>query len=137
MAEVILNSRLLTHNSDSLLDEQPLTPTHLLHLLLCPVLPPGVFDKDDLSCRGAWRQAQYLANLFWCRWTSEYLPTLLERKKWNTPRRNLAISYVILASNTDLIKAAGVLPCSISDHDSVYLEFDLKKDRPAPVYITT
>ena len=44
---------------------------------------------------------------------------------------------VILASNTDLIKAAGVLPCSISDHDLVYLEFDLKKDHPAPVYITT
>lgn len=30
-----------------------------------------------------------------------------------------------------------VLPCSISDHDMVYLEFDLKKDRLAPVYVTT
>ena len=99
MAEVILNSRPLTHNSDSPLDEQPLTPNHLLHLLLCPVLPPGVFDKDDLSCRGAWRQAQYLANLFWCRWTSEYLPTLLERKKWNTPRRNLAVGDLVLLAD--------------------------------------
>lgn len=43
----------------------------------------------------------------------------------------------ILASNTDLIKVAGVLPGSISDHDLVYLEFDLKKDRPAAVYVTT
>ena len=90
MAEAvnILNSRPLTRNSDSVLDEQPVTPNHLLHLRPCPDLPPGIFDKDDLSCRRAWRQTQYLANLFWLRWTREYLPNLLERKKWNTLRRN-------------------------------------------------
>lgn len=93
MAEAvnILNSRPLTRNSDSPLDEQPLTNNHLLHLRPCPGLPPGMFDKDDLSYRRAWRQAQYLANLFWRRWTSEYLPTLLERKKWNAPRRRSVI----------------------------------------------
>lgn len=85
----ILNSRPLSRNSDSPLDEQPLTPNHLLHLRPCPSVPPGVFEKDDLNCRHAWRQAQYLANLFWRRWTREYLPTLLERKKWTEPKRNL------------------------------------------------
>ena len=101
MAEAvnILNSRPLTHNSDSPLDEQPLTPNHLLHLRPCPGLPPGIFDKDDLSCRRAWRQAQYLANLFWRRWTSEYLPTLLERKKWNTPRTNLEVGDLVLLAD--------------------------------------
>ena len=60
MAEAvnILNSRPLTQNSKSSLDEQPLTPNHLLHLRPCPGLPPGIFDKDDLNCRRAWRQAQ-------------------------------------------------------------------------------
>ena len=101
MAEAvnILNSRPLTYNSDSPLDDQPLTPNHLLHLRPCPGLPPGIFDKDDLSCRCAWRQAQYLANLFWRRWTSEYLPTLLERKKWNTPRRNLEVGDLVLLAD--------------------------------------
>ena len=55
MAEVanILNSRPLTWKSDSAVDEQPLTPNHLLHLRPGPDLPPGIFDKDDLSCRRA------------------------------------------------------------------------------------
>ena len=101
MAEVvnILNSRPLTRNSDGALDEQPLTPNHLLHLRPCPDLPPGIFDKDDLSCRRAWRQAQYLANLFWLRWTREYLPNLLERKKWNMLRRNLEVADLVLLAD--------------------------------------
>ena len=101
LAEVtnILNSRPLSRNSDSPLDEQPLTPNHLLHLRPCPSVPPGVFDKDDLSCRRAWRQAQYLANLFWRRWTREYLPTLLDRKKWTEPKRNLQIGDLVLVAD--------------------------------------
>ena len=99
LAEVtkILNSRPLSRNSDSPLDEQPLTPNHLLHLRPCPSVPPGVFDKDDLTCRRAWKQAQYLA--FWRRWTREYLPTLLERKKWTEPKRNLQIGDLVLVAD--------------------------------------
>ena len=101
LAEVtnILNTRPLSRNSDSPLDEQPLTPNHLLHLRPCPSVPPGVFDKDDLSCKRAWRQAQYLANSFWRRWTREYLPTLLERKEWTEPKRNLQIGDLVLVAD--------------------------------------
>lgn len=40
-----------------------------------------------------------MANLFWRRWTSEYLPTLLERKKWNTPRKNLEVGDLVLLAD--------------------------------------
>ena len=45
MAEAVnnLNSRPLIHNSDSPLDEQPLTPNHLFHLRPIPGLSPGIF----------------------------------------------------------------------------------------------
>jgi len=101
MAEAvnILNSRPLTQSSDSARDEQPLTPNHLLHLRPYPDLPPGIFDKDDLSCRHAWRQTQYLANLFWLRWTREYLLNLIERKKWNMLRRNLEVGDLVLLAD--------------------------------------
>ena len=66
MAEAvnIINSQPLTRNSDSDLDDQLLTPNHLLHL--CPTLslPPGLFDKEDLHSRHVWRQAQYLSGVF-------------------------------------------------------------------------
>ena len=70
----ILNSRPLTPNSDDPMDEEPLTPNHLLQLRPCAGVPPGIFEKEDLHCRRQWRQAQYSANLFWKRWIKEYLP---------------------------------------------------------------
>lgn len=64
------------------------------HVLASP--PPGIFEKEDLYCRRQWRQAQFLANLFWKRWIKEYLPTLQERKKWNEPKENLKVGDVVL-----------------------------------------
>jgi len=40
-----------------------------------------------------------LVDLFWRSWTSEYLPTSLERKKWNTPRRNLAVGDLVFLAD--------------------------------------
>ena len=40
-----------------------------------------------------------------------------------------------LASNTNLVQNENVMPCSISDHDLVYVQPRLKKDWPKPVYI--
>ena len=91
----------MTRNSDSPLDEQPLTPNHLLHLRPSPSLPPGVFYKHDLYIKRAWRQAQYMADLFWRRWTKENLPTLLERQKWNSVKRNLRVGDIVLVADDD------------------------------------
>ncbi len=44
-----------------------------------PTLPPGAFVKQDLY-RRRWRQVQYLADVFWCRWLKEYLPALQQRQ---------------------------------------------------------
>ena len=101
MAEAmnILNSQPLTRNSDSASDLEPLTPNHLLHLRPSPSLPLGVFGKDDLYCKRAWRQAQYLINVFWRRWTKECLPTLIERQKWNSPKENLKVGDIVLLAD--------------------------------------
>ena len=39
---------------------------------------------------------QYLADLFWKRWTREYLPTLQQRQKWFQEKRNIHVGDVVL-----------------------------------------
>ena len=101
MAEVvtIVNSRPLTRNSDSVSDDEPISPNHLLHLRPTPSLPPGVFVKGDLYCKRAWRQAQYLTGVFWRRWSNEYLPTLMERRKWRMPKENIKAGDLVLLAD--------------------------------------
>ena len=94
--EAILNSRPITTPSNDMNDLEALTPQHLLLLKTQPNLPPGLFQKDDTYTRKRWRQIQYMSDLFWKRWTKEYLPQLQTRQKWNHPSRNFIPGDVVL-----------------------------------------
>ena len=48
----------------AILKEQIVTDEVILTVM---ALPPGLFNKEDLNSKHAWRQAQYLAGLFWRR----------------------------------------------------------------------
>ena len=39
---------------------------------------------------------QHLVNVFWKRWTAEYLPQLQSRQKWLQPRDNVKIGDLVL-----------------------------------------
>lgn len=80
-------------------DLEALTPNHLLLLKTQPSLSPGLFQREDLYVRRRWRQVQYMADLFWRRWTREYLPQLQERQKWLVKRRNFQVGDVVLVVN--------------------------------------
>ncbi len=71
--EAIINSRPLTRCSDDPHDLDVITPNSLLNLHPTVVPPPGNFTQKDQYAKGRWRQMQYLADLFWKRWTKEYL----------------------------------------------------------------
>ena len=94
--EEIVNSRPLTAVSDDPNDLEALTSNHLLNLRRDPVLPPGIFEKEDLFCKRRWKQVQYMTNIFWFRWTREYLPLLQNRQKWVHSRRNFEVGDVVL-----------------------------------------
>ena len=95
-AESIINSRPITTSSEDPSDLEPLTPNHLLLMKKQPLMPVGLFQTADLYTRRRWRQTQYIADLFWKRWTREYLPLLQERQKWSQVKRNLAPDDVVL-----------------------------------------
>ena len=95
-AESIINGRPITKISDDPTDLEALTPNHLLLMKSQPVLPPTVTRETDIYARRRWRQVQYMSDLFWRRWTKEYLPQLQQRQKWVEPRRNLQIGDLVL-----------------------------------------
>ena len=94
--EATLNSRPLTKVSDDPSDLEVLTPNHVLQPRNPEYLPPGVFDERDAYSKRRWRQVQYLSNIFWKRWTAEYLPLLQRRQRWLQPERNLAVGDIVL-----------------------------------------
>lgn len=94
--EAIINDRPITVSSDDPNDVEALTPNHLLLLKKQPVIPHGLFKKEDCYYQRRWKQAQYLADLFWKRWVKEYLPSLQERQKWNKVKQNLQPGDVVM-----------------------------------------
>ncbi len=100
--EAILNARPLTKVSSDPNDLEALTPNHLLTMRAGISCPPGVFVKQDLYVRKRWRAVQYLADLFWKRWVSEYLPALQLRQKWLSVRRNVQVGDIVLLVDNSL-----------------------------------
>ncbi len=94
--ESILNNRPLSTVSPDPHDLEPLTPNHILLLKTQPILPPGKFHKSDLYARRRWKQVQYMADLFWHRWTQEYLQLLQKRQKWTNVRKNFNVGDIVL-----------------------------------------
>ncbi|VDP93917.1 unnamed protein product [Echinostoma caproni] len=97
--ERILNNRPLT----PVASEAPglaLTPNDLM--LLRPnngLTVPRTLTKYYSS---SWRQATYLAGVFWKRWVREYLPTLQARQKWLLKERNFRVGDIVLLADERL-----------------------------------
>ena len=92
----LLNSRPLTYVSINPNDPEPLTPNHFLtgraNLRL------RIEDAEQFGgiTKKRWLEAQSITNHFWNRWLQEYIPNLIERRKWLRPRRNLSVDDIVL-----------------------------------------
>ena len=98
IAESIINGRPITKTSENPADLSSLTPNHLLLMRSGSTLPLGAFDQNDLY-RRRWRQVQYLADVFWKRWTSEYVPLLQSRQKWVKDRPNMKKGELVILTD--------------------------------------
>ena len=93
--EAILNSRPITRISDDPNDWGVLTPQMLLTGVLDPKSPVHRFCKAD-EYRANWKFTQVVAEMFWERWITLYLPWLQERQKWNKTGRNMKTGDLVL-----------------------------------------
>lgn len=87
--EAILNSKPLGYVSSDVADLDPITPSSLLVGQRETALPLAVYASTETIGRRQWRYSQALADQFWKRFTTEYLPSLQGRRKWVTERGNL------------------------------------------------
>lgn len=94
--ENILNSRPLTHVSLDSYDSESLTPNHFLIGPNYAALPCMKSCDTDLNLMSSWRAAQRLADIFWSRWTREYLPSLIKRTKWYEQKRSIQRGDVVI-----------------------------------------
>ena len=96
--ESIVNQRPLTPNSDSIDDFEAVTPYHFLLGSQSFNPSPGDFNDSQINLRTKWKAVQAATNMFWRRWTKEYLPTLVSRKKWTSKSRNLQVGDLVMLS---------------------------------------
>ena len=94
--EGILNDCPISTVSSDPNDLNALTPNHLLTLRNYRRLPCGVFESSDNYTRRRWRQVQYLSDVFWRRWSQQYLHLLQERQRWLKPQRNITVDDIVL-----------------------------------------
>lgn len=97
-----VNSRPLTNMSVNPRDPESLTPNHLLMGSSSGSIMCETFSLDDLNCRKQWRISQRLADMFWSRWTKEYIPGLVVKKCWNHDTRNLIVGDVVLIADSNM-----------------------------------
>ncbi|XP_055850677.1 uncharacterized protein LOC129915222 [Episyrphus balteatus] len=94
--EAILNSRPIHPLSDDPSDVQALTPAHFL--VGEPTILPIPFDVSDQPGTAGvrlWKERQMMLKHFWNRWSTEYLVTLQQRKKWRREREKLRIGQLV------------------------------------------
>ena len=78
-------------------------PMSLLNAGISPSVLPGQFIKSD-GIRKTWKISQLMAQDYWKKWQHLYLPTLIPRKKWNSPQPNFKIGDLILLKDYTLVK---------------------------------
>ena len=83
--------------------------------------------RDRLKRR--WKQVQYVADVFWTRWISEYIPRLQERQKWLKPQRNLKAGDLVLVTQSSVPRnqwPLGLVMKSKSGSDGLVRSVEIK-----------
>lgn len=96
--EGLLNSRpLCTRPSSSDTSEiAALTPNHFLNVTPLKFLPAEDLTELPDNRLSRFQIVSKLTHIFWRRWSQEYLSSLQQREKWNTPTKPIKLGSVVV-----------------------------------------
>ncbi|XP_062538119.1 uncharacterized protein LOC134206418 [Armigeres subalbatus] len=100
--ENIINSRPLTHVPVDDDCAPALTPNHFLLGSSNGIKPFTTVDDSSAFLRQNILASQVLANRFWRRWLSDYLPEITKRSKWFDKTESIKISDVVVVVDNKL-----------------------------------
>ncbi|XP_062557227.1 uncharacterized protein LOC134222098 [Armigeres subalbatus] len=104
MAEVenVINSRPLTHIPIDDDCAPALTPNHFLLGSSNGIKPFSILDDSNDALRQNILASQVLANGFWRRWLSDYLPEITKRSKWFNRTDPIEVGHVVVIADPKL-----------------------------------
>ena len=98
--ESLLNGRPLTHIAVDPREPEALTPNHFVMGRANPRIQPDLSEERLEPSLKTWRAAQTIVSHFWNRWKKEYVPNLIERRKWLSVSRNLAPGDIVIVADS-------------------------------------
>lgn len=97
--ETCLNSRPLVKLSEDPDDFTYLSPGHFLTGAPLMAIPQPNITTDLRSHTSRWRFIQTLQQSFWKQWSSDYLNSLQQRRKWQQTQAHLKPGTVVLVKD--------------------------------------
>ncbi|XP_045446747.1 uncharacterized protein LOC123654934 [Melitaea cinxia] len=100
--EACLNSRPLSNGSSDPDDCVPLTPGHFLVGEPLVLAPDHNLEYSLVSNLRRWQLTQRMVQIFWKRWSQEYLTQFFQRYKWKTKTPELKKGDMVLVKDENL-----------------------------------
>lgn len=95
--ESLLNNRPLCILSDDPSDPSALTPNHFLNVTSLRFLPAEMIDSNIPENRlTRYQLLNKIVQSYWKRWNLEYLTSLQQREKWNSPSNPVTVGKVVI-----------------------------------------
>ena len=103
-AASIVNSTPLWAISEDPNDPSPISPSMLLTYRKSPIGSNDNFSEEDILSYGKkrWRRVQFVADVFWKHWRSNYLEGLRTRQKWLSKKPSLSKGDIVLIRDKNL-----------------------------------
>nr|XP_043067308.1 uncharacterized protein LOC122321443 [Drosophila bipectinata] len=123
----VVNSRPLYYTPDT--DVTYLSPAHMLIGRSFTTIPEGDLSHIPENRLDYWQGVQALYQGFWKRWHQEYLTTLQQRPKWETPQPSVELGTVVLIKDSNTTPASWPLAKVIATYpgaDALQQQFRLR-----------